>query len=545
MYKHNLSIFAILALLILIAANCHPWHPKPGNNLYGCVTCEDGQPLSGVWVSDGRIWAQTDSTGRYEMCSGKQQQVVFIVTPEGYTARLEGDITPRFWFPTSSDSTKKERRDFRLNKTPDERYAVLFLPDAHLCGEKRATALFDSLTVSLSRRIAGDLSGTGRKVMMVNLGDLSHDRYWYSSSFTIRDAYRFLRNTGLEGPMYSVTGNHDHDPSVCLPDLGQEDFESQAQYRELMGPAWYALNVGQQHWVMMDNMFYINTPLDSVVIPGVAGKRNYRVRFSQEPLDWLTEDFSHLAPGTEVCLCAHGPLFNARGCCHPEEQVAFLDSLAAACGTTIRFFAGHAHRMETTTSQAYPHITVYTLPAVSGNMWESMPQSRPLGLDGCEGGVEYALFDGKELSLRYETYSGANPYFRAYDMNGQRERWSTREDCTWIMKEVGDFVNYTDPAYENGILVNFWWYSEGDSIEVLEDGHPLKVTPAPFAVDPDGLYSHFNYRRRSYEGRHLCPANIELAFSRLFYARAHRSDSQIVICAKNAAGEVIAREHLR
>lgn len=545
MIRHKVSLFATLVLAALLTYACQPWQLQPGSNLYGTVLCEDGQPLPGVWVSDGQSWAQTDSAGRYEMSSGKRQQVVFIVTPSGHTASLGEDLTPRFWFPISLDSTKTERRDFRLEKTADGSYAAIFLPDAHLCGGKRATELFDSLTVSLCRKIARELSGKCQKTLLINLGDLSHDRYWYSTSFTLEDAYRFLCRSGLQGPMYSVTGNHDHDPSVCLPDLGQEDFLSQAMYRALMGPAWYSLDVGKQHWVMMDNMQYINTPLDSVTTPGVAGKRDYRVRFSREQLSWLREDFSHLAPGTQVCLCAHGPLFDGRGCCHPKEQVAFLDSLAAAHGTCIHYFAGHAHRMETTTSKDFPHITVHTLPAVSGNMWESAPQSRPLGLDGCEGGVEYAVFDGENLSLLYETYGNVNPYFRAYDMNAERVRWSSRPDCSWIMKEVGDYIDYTNPGLANGILVNYWWYSDGDRIEVLEDGKPLKVFPAPFSVDPDGLYSHFNYRRRSYEGKHLCPADIELAFSRLFYARASRKGSGIIVRARDASGEIIAEERLR
>ena len=517
---------------------------QKNTNLYGRVSV-DGQPLAGVWVSDGQAWSQTDSAGWYQLSGSKHQQTVFVITPSGYSATAEDGLTPQFWQPVSPDSTKLERRDFVLEKTPDASYGVIFLPDAHFCGEKNDRMLFDSLTVRAYERIVRSLSSCQR-IVTINLGDISHDRYWYASDFDIRDAYQLVRESGVRAPMYSVTGNHDHDPSVCIPDSLQEDFSAQSRYRRLMGPAWYAVNIGNRHWVFMDNMLYINTPDPSCHYKGVAGKRNYDVCFTAEQLAWLKDDFSRIAPGTPVCICAHGPLFDNRGCRHPRSQVTFLDSLAAARSTKIDFFAGHVHRMETACCEDFPHITVYALPAVSGNMWESFPQSRPLGLDGCEGGLEYAVFsaDGG-MTLGYDTYNGVNPYFRSYDMNALGRMWSEDPDCKWILKEVGHDVDYTSPSYRNGILVNFWWQSPGDRIEVLEDGCPLKVKPAPFSVDPDGLFSHFNYRRQSYEGRHLSPSEIELAFSRMFFSQARRADSQIVVRALDADGRVIAEEKLR
>lgn len=131
-----------------------------------------------------------------------------------------------------------------------------------------------------------------------------------------------------------------------MPDAEKEDFLAQRQYRELLGPAWYSVNISTDHWIFMDNMEYVNTPLPEPPYKGVAGKRNYNVGYSSAQLQWLEKDMDYVKPGTRV----------------------------------------------------------YALPALSGNMWESSPQCRPLGLDGCEGGIEYASFEAGKMTRRYITY---------------------------------------------------------------------------------------------------------------------------------------------
>lgn len=508
----------VSVLVLALCACSGGWKTAPGTNVYGTVT-SDGKPVEGVLVSDGYSFARTDGLGRYELAGCKKQQTVFVVTPGDYTAVSGDGLTPGFWKMTSSDSTLVERCDFELRKTPGDSYGVIFLPDAHLCGAKNALALFDSLTVTAYGRAVDSLSCVDR-VVSVNLGDISHDRYWYESDFSLRDACREFASAGIRYPMYSVTGNHDHDPSVCVPDAEKEDFLAQRQYRELLGPAWYSVNISTDHWIFMDNMEYVNTPLPEPPYKGVAGKRNYNVGYSSAQLQWLEKDMDYVKPGTRVCICSHGPLFDVLGLCHPESQVAFIDSLAAVHGVTVDFFAGHVHRMDTALESRYPHIRVFALPALSGNMWESSPQCRPLGLDGCEGGIEYASFEAGKMTRRYITYSGENPCFRVYDMDELARCWrSGDERYAWIINEIDGFVDYTDPSYRGCLLVNCWWMYSGCRLEVSADNVPLTVRKAPFGVDPIALESHFNFRRGIYEGKHKCPGDIELSMAKLFMVK--------------------------
>lgn len=101
--------------------------------------------------------------------------------------------------------------------------------------------------------------------------------------------------------------------------------------------------------------------------------------------------------------------------------------------------------------------------------------------------------------------------------------------CSWIPEAIYHYVDYTDPAYRNGVLVNFWMWSEGDVVEIYEDGQPLEVTRAPFSVDPVALEDHFTFRRDKYEGHHRNLYKLELAFAHLFYARRTRPDSEITV----------------
>lgn len=66
-------------------------------------------------------------------------------------------------------------------------------------------------------------------VYLMNLGDLTHELYWYEFDFNEEDAYNLLAELELPLKMYSVTGNHDHDGAIVGEDV---DFRSAWLYRK-------------------------------------------------------------------------------------------------------------------------------------------------------------------------------------------------------------------------------------------------------------------------------------------------------------------------
>ena len=166
----------ILAALVIVTGGC----AKTGN-IRGKVTI-DGKPLAGVQVSDGVNIVLTDSKGRYCIDSEKADSVVFITTPSCAVAVSEDGLRPGFWARLTKSVDKVERHDFKLVSENQERYSVLFLADLHLCNDpdKDDIRQFRERVVPFIRKKAAESDGP---VYMMNLGDLSHDIFWYEFDF--------------------------------------------------------------------------------------------------------------------------------------------------------------------------------------------------------------------------------------------------------------------------------------------------------------------------------------------------------------------------
>lgn len=533
----------MLSVLILQAAALNAGTPPV--NIAGKVTM-DGIPAAGVPVSDGHVFVKTDPDGCYSMSSSKSCQVVFVVAPSGYAAKSKDGIQPGFWHLLMKSPDVLEEHDFVLERQEQGRYGVIFVADAHLCNAmpyKPDLHLFDSLAVPAIAVVYGMLSQDG-PVFTFNLGDLSHDRYWHSNDFRIDSAWEHLREAGVRGPVYSVCGNHDHDPAVCFEDEDRTEFEAQHLYRSILGPAWYSVNIGGDHWVVMDNVKYINTPAPGNGIKGVAGKRNYRVCYSEEQMEWLEKDLGLVPDGTKIYICSHAPLFDKRGLCHPERQIAYIDSLAASKGSMADFFAGHVHRMENTSRPEYPHIREYCVPAISGNMWECWPLGKIMGLDGTPGGIEYARCSSGSIGLDYYAYEGGRKYMRAYDMNSVMRYYAEAPEAMDISGIIPSAYDFSSDVYRNCVMVNCWWYRPGDTVEIYEDGRPLSVHKVENGTDPLALVNHIVFRMDRYRGRSMDPVKMELTMANIFSAKASSADSDIVVRICGPDGRAICEEPL-
>ena len=80
-------------LIILIALVCSlPCSPKvkleKGAVLTGQVSDTQGNPIAGVYVSDGFTWSQTDARGKYRIVSPYPERVHFV------SARIPADYSP-------------------------------------------------------------------------------------------------------------------------------------------------------------------------------------------------------------------------------------------------------------------------------------------------------------------------------------------------------------------------------------------------------------------------------------------------------------------
>ena len=58
----------------------------------------------------------------------------------------------------------------------------------------------------------------------------------------------------MNAPIFNTMGNHDND--VML----HGDWVGEQPYRDIVGPVYYSFNLGEIHYVVLDNTIWINPP---------------------------------------------------------------------------------------------------------------------------------------------------------------------------------------------------------------------------------------------------------------------------------------------
>ena len=460
----------IIALLALAG-----WTSALAGNISGRVIC-GSQPMNGVAVSDGVTIVLTDRDGRYTIDSDKSGGSVFVITPSGYIVRTIDGLRPGFWQPLYLPADQEEIHDFVLEKQNQSRYTVLFLADMHLSNDPSRQDLkrFRSEVMPLIRSEAASARG---HVYTVNLGDTTHDIYWGEFNFNESDGLRLLQDLCYPTPMYTIMGNHDHDPSIVGADV---DRRAGWRERDCWGPGQYSVNIGDDHWIFLDNIVYINVEGKGKKAPGVAGDRSYDSKLTDAQFAWLEQDLSLVDDDSRIFICTHAPaLFSGRdsGLLMSRAQLERLSGLCASFTHDVTIFSGHIHRNDICDHPDFPRLHQRSLPATSGIMWTT-PADWPLySSEGSDAGIWVGEFaSGKEPSYRLETYQYGEKYYRFYDMNSVGEAYRESEGIKKQQELFPDTrLDYGKKKWRNYVFVNYWGWEPGDWVEMYEKGRKLKV----------------------------------------------------------------------
>ena len=253
--KRVIFVIAALAGLMTAAAKT-PKTPKlpKGTTVYGRVLL-DGEAAQGIYVSDGRNIVWTDKNGWYSMASDKSSSTVFVSFPGGTEVPVEKGM-PQFWQPLNTDDAEVERHDFTLKSVSNDNYAFLAVSDIHLANLNDDAAQFSGPFMSRINEEREKYLSRGLPVYCLNGGDSSYDRYWYEYLYAIEDFPKSLASVDFPMAMFSAMGNHDNDGGVERE--GDVDWKASERYRRTMGPTWYSFNLGQVHYIVLDNIVYRN-----------------------------------------------------------------------------------------------------------------------------------------------------------------------------------------------------------------------------------------------------------------------------------------------
>lgn len=433
----------------------------------GYVTC-DGTPIEGVTVSDGVEVVRTDKEGHYSIESENKYGYVFISIPGGYMCETDGSA-PLFWQKVMGTSDAEEH-SFRLVKEDNSKHRVLVSTDYHLADRKRSKDL-QTFQNTFIKDIKEQAS-IGIPTYGIALGDVTWDIYWKNYSL-----HRYAAQA-KEFPMttFNVMGNHDNDMDK------EGDFDAEQVYRDLIGPTFYSFNIGQCHYVVLDNTIYINK----------NRSRSHDTYVSQEQLDWLAKDLENVPADTPVFICMHSAAFRVKDA---GKEVGKIDVDFSFSNTSYEkklgnILKGHSNvhilTGDTHINQSFPpsvmpkgfsNVYEHNIAAASATWWwTTYLNETSICKDGSEGG--YMVFDNDktDITWRYKTMKyDFSKQFRSYDFNTVKEYFDNNEMVPAFFNRYPHRERYND-LNENMVLINIWNWDPNWTIKVTENGTELPVT---------------------------------------------------------------------
>lgn len=509
-----------------------PDEPADDASICGHIRC-NGNPVEGVVVSDGISVTLSDSQGYYSIKSDKSTGYVFISVPGDYTVTADNNI-PAIHQPLSLPADQREIHDFNLLKASNSSYTLLIHADHHLANRTEDISQFKKLFIPDANAIIADRQSKGRNVYSISLGDISWEQFWTSNNFGLKDAVDCL--SSLSCPVYHTIGNHDNNPYIS-GDWGSADL-----FRTYISPTYYSFNIGEIHYVVLDDVIYNNPGASS----STMGDRSYDRAVPQSQLEWLKADLGVIADkSTPLVICAHVPFMGdpslagqtaltKRNLLNMQEIESVLSDFS-----NITFFSGHYHRNYTVISQYDSKFMEHNVAAVCGTLWwtgKSGYAGNHLCTDGSPGGYGILEVDGRSIKYSYKGLGKAEDYqFRVYDLNTTRINEASVTNSSHKNK-VSDYAGeYYSAATPNGILINVFNWGPDWKIEVSEEGNPLSVTRVK-AKDPLHILS--------YECQRLSHGAIPTSTSTLmtqnsihfFKAVASKATSTITIKVTDANG---------
>lgn len=460
--------------------------PAKDITVAGYVEC-DGKPVANVTVSDGYEITKTDNKGAYYLKSKKLNPQLFISAPPGYEPWRE-DAVPQFWADFNMAPDKFERHDFRLKKQDNTRHGLILVTDMHFHGKRRDEATFGEYMDIINRESAR-FTTQGIPVYSIGLGDISYDNHWYETGVDIKKTRSILNEHNWPAPFYNIMGNHDSDGAVCSGD--STDFLSAIPFMKTFGPRYYSQNIGKVHYVMLDNIVYLNDESNGQKNEGIKGKRNYKEMITPEQLSWLEKDLANLDPSTPVIVAMHCPVHTYRKAGYqiqirPDEASSTrLKELVKPFKNTF-FISGHTHKNGLVRAQNGENTIIdLNLVSTCGSIWwNSSFNQKNLAHDGSPAGFEVLDIDSDSIQWRFVPYEyPSDIQFKAWDVNKLKEFFSTDTEAKTFLKYFPKWGKY-DKLPDNSILIQVWAWDPNGKLDVYENGKPLHVEPV-WEIHPD------------------------------------------------------------
>lgn len=376
--------------------------------------------VADVLVSNGRDIVRTDARGRYTI-GVRDDMDLSVVQPAGWRVPVDERQVPQISYTHKPGGTPQDLRFGGLPDTGQAPAAVNFplLPagggDSFRCAILGDTQTYSNHEVSQFRDSAmADLISQSWQTndCMLYVGDVVGD------DLGLLDRMLEIGSTaGL--PQWLVHGNHDFDFDAT------DDADSADSWRRLYGPNYYAFEIGEATFIVLDNIVYPCGPDDTVR----AGRdfcndperTTYNARVTQTQMQWLENLLAEVPEDRLIILAHHAPLVSfvdADSTQHQTDNSAAIHALLE--GRQALSLSGHTHTLENMGPGEHfggwrESVGVSVLPfrhivagAVSGNWWQGDynldGDAQALQRLGAPKGVLTLAVEGTGYT---ETYSGS------------------------------------------------------------------------------------------------------------------------------------------
>lgn len=514
------------------------FEPSAGTTVFGLVSSEEG-PVANVVVSDGTEVTVTDDKGIYELKSAKKWGYVFISVPSGYEVAAEG-VFPQFYQTLKGAADVVEQKDFKLTKVDgQDRYKLFLLGDMHLANRTNDAAQFTQFTTDLNAYMA---QHSGQKMYALTLGDMTWDLYWYKNNYALPQ-YRETINRQVKNlQIYHTMGNHDNDFMTT------SDYDAAVKYVDCIGPTFYSFNIGQVHYVVMDN-------IDCSAYDG-TDSRNYVKKLSNEQLKWLAKDLAYVDKSTPLIVAMHALIYKptSTGFAFDHDSANTEALLAALDGYEVHFVTGHTHKVYNITPDddvvKGRDIHEHNSGAICASWWWSgnLTPGVHVSIDGAPGGYAIWDIDGTDFAWLYKSTGWPEEYqFRSYDLNNVS---FSMDDVPNIPSNVliqlayKKYVNAYPENSDNEVLIKIWnWNSNWELSVVDERGKTLEYTPV-WAYDPLHIAA-LSVPRFNNSGITSTPSFVTESATNFFKVKADDADVDLTITVKDEFGHTWTEEMQR
>lgn len=514
------------------------FEPSAGTTVFGLVSSEEG-PVANVVVSDGTEVTVTDDKGIYELKSAKKWGYVFISVPSGYEVAAEG-VFPQFYQTLKGAADVVEQKDFKLTKVDgQDRYKLFLLGDMHLANRTNDAAQFTQFTTDLNAYMA---QHSGQKMYALTLGDMTWDLYWYKNNYALPQ-YRETINRQVKNlQIYHTMGNHDNDFMTT------SDYDAAVKYVDCIGPTFYSFNIGQVHYVVMDN-------IDCSAYDGI-NSHNYVKKLSNEQLKWLAKDLAYVDKSTPLIVAMHAQIYKptSTGFAFDHDSANTEALLAALDGYEVHFVTGHTHKVYNITPDddvvKGRDIHEHNSGAICASWWWSgnLTPGVHVSIDGAPGGYAIWDIDGTDFAWLYKSTGWPEEYqFRSYDLNNVS---FSMDDVPNIPSNVliqlayKKYVNAYPENSDNEVLIKIWnWNSNWELSVVDERGKTLEYTSV-WAYDPLHIAA-LSVPRFNNSGITSTPSFVTESATNFFKVKADDADVDLTITVKDEFGHTWTEEMQR